>query len=98
MSTIRRWLWLFVLWIVASVVASALLNWAFGLQRALWEAAAQGVAMGVVMILFDENRRRGWIKGVLWNPDTRKQFEQRRKDLAAERARIIEETKARHEA
>lgn len=98
MIAILRWLWFFVLWIAAFIAVSALSNWAFGLHRPLWEAAVQGVVMGVLTILFLEGQRRGWIKGVLWNPDTRKNLEQRRKDLADERARIVEESKARHDA
>ncbi len=98
MIAILRWLWFFVLWIGAFVGVSALSNWAFGLHRQLWEAAVQGVVMGVLMILFFEGQRRGWIKGVLWNPDTRRDLEQRRKDLADERERIIAASKAKHDA
>ena len=98
MIAILRWLWFFVLWVAASVAVSALSNWILGQPRRLWEAAVQGVVMGVLMILFLEGHRRGWIKGVLWNPDSRRNLEQRRKDLADERARIVEESKTRHDA
>lgn len=98
MSAILRWLWFFALWIAAFVAVSALWNWVFGLHRQIWEAAVQGAVMGVLMILLLEGERRGWIKGVLWNPDTRKNLEQRRKDLAAERESIINESKARRDA
>lgn len=95
---ILRWLWFFVLWIAAFVAVAALSNWVFGLHRPLWDAAVQGVVMGVVMILFFEGQRRGWIKGVLWNPDSHKRLEQRRRDLADTRERIIAESEAGHDA
>lgn len=98
MIAMLRWLWFFVFWVAAFVAVSALSNWMFGLQRRLWEAAVQGVVMGVLTILFLEVQRRGWIKGVLWNPEARKHLEQRRKELADERERIVEESKARHDA
>jgi hypothetical protein len=98
MIAILRWIWFFALWVAAFVAVAALSNWIFGQQQRLWEAAVQGVVMGVLMILLFEGTRRGWIRGVLWDPDTRETLEQRRKALAAERERIIEDSKARRDA
>ncbi|MFN7022690.1 MAG: hypothetical protein ACK4WH_15410 [Phycisphaerales bacterium] len=40
----------------------------------------------------------GWIKGVLWDPDTHKRLEQRRNDLADAREKILAESKAGQDA
>ncbi len=91
MRQVLRWAWFVILLVVTGVGITALVNWMEGKHRPLWEGPA---FMGILVLgtfLVQACRKRGWITSGLWSRP--RALEQRERDLATERERIIEDAR-----
>ncbi|MCC6909652.1 MAG: hypothetical protein IT430_17075 [Phycisphaerales bacterium] len=81
-------------WPVCFAGVAALSNFILDTAQSPWVAAVLGAFTGLGMIFVLENKRRGWIRGLIWDPDAKQRLANRRKELADERERIFADAKA----
>ena len=82
--------------VLAVIVIEALWGWFTGNTRSLWESVMLGTVLGTGTGVVSYCEKRGWIKfgPPIWSDGS----EQRKKELAQERAQIMADAIARKEA
>lgn len=98
MRFVFKWICYIALWPACFAGVAALSNVIFDTHESLWVAAVLGALTGIGTVFMLENERRGWIRGLIWDPAAKARLTQRRKDLAEQREQIIAEAKERRGA